>query len=52
MPNKDTDPNRNFKKRHIGNNYVTIVYNESGNPYKINTIKVSISIILTHSLRD
>lgn len=41
MPNKETDPNCNNKKLHIGNNYVTIVYNESGEEYNINTIKVS-----------
>lgn len=41
MPNKDSDPNCNNKKRHIGNNNVTIVYNESGEEYNINTIKVS-----------
>ncbi|XP_050694251.1 tuberin-like isoform X2 [Eriocheir sinensis] len=39
MPTKESDPNCNSKKRHIGNNYVTIVYNESGQPYSINTIK-------------
>lgn len=39
MPTKESDPNCNGKKRHIGNNYVTIVYNESGHPYNINTIK-------------
>lgn len=39
MPTKESDPNCNGKKRHIGNNYVTIVYNESGQPYNINTIK-------------
>lgn len=40
MPNKESDPNCNNKKRHIGNNNVTIVYNESGEEYNINTIKV------------
>ncbi|KAK3852845.1 hypothetical protein Pcinc_040581 [Petrolisthes cinctipes] len=39
MPTKESDPKCIGKKRHIGNNYVTIVYNESGNPYNINTIK-------------
>lgn len=39
MPTKESDPNCNGKKRHIGNNYVTIVYNESGHPYNITTIK-------------
>lgn len=44
MPNKDSDPNCNDKKRHIGNNNVTIVYNESGEDYNINTIKVGVKI--------
>lgn len=41
MPNKEYDTNCNNKKMHIGNNYVTIVYNESGEEFNINTIKVS-----------
>ena len=41
MPNKESDPNCNAKKLHIGNDYVTIVYNESGEDYKIGTIKAS-----------
>lgn len=41
MPNKESDPNCNNKKLHIGNNNVTIVYNESGEDYNINTIRVS-----------
>ena len=43
MPNKESDPNCNSKKRHIGNDYVTIVYNDSGEDYKIGVMKVSIS---------
>ncbi|KAB7503587.1 Tuberin [Armadillidium nasatum] len=39
MPNKESDPNFNNKKQHIGNDYVTIVYNNSGKPYNLNTIK-------------
>lgn len=39
MPNKDHDPNCNEKKKNIGNDFVLIVYNESGEPYNINTIK-------------
>ncbi|KAF5285874.1 hypothetical protein FQA39_LY04335 [Lamprigera yunnana] len=39
MPNRESDPNCNNKKRHIGNNNVTIVYNESGEDYNINTIR-------------
>ncbi|XP_052788101.1 tuberin-like isoform X2 [Mya arenaria] len=39
MPNKETDPNCNFKKAHIGNDYVTVVYNDSEEEYKIGVIK-------------
>lgn len=43
MPNKELDPHCNEKKKHIGNDFVTIVYNESGEDYNINTIKVRFS---------
>ncbi|XP_063445540.1 tuberin-like isoform X1 [Mytilus trossulus] len=39
MPNKESDPNCNSKKLHIGNDYVTVVYNDSGEDYRIGTIK-------------
>ncbi|XP_063888918.1 tuberin-like isoform X2 [Scylla paramamosain] len=39
MPTKESDPKCNGKKRHIGNNFVTIVFNESGQPYNVDTIK-------------
>ncbi|XP_054271198.1 tuberin isoform X2 [Macrosteles quadrilineatus] len=39
MPTRDNDPNCNAKKLHIGNDHVTIVYNESGEPYNRNTVK-------------
>ncbi|XP_001652850.2 tuberin isoform X1 [Aedes aegypti] len=39
MPNNKQDPNCNEKKKHIGNDFVTIVYNESGVPYNLKTIK-------------
>ncbi|XP_060567265.1 tuberin-like isoform X2 [Ruditapes philippinarum] len=39
MPNKDSDPNCNAKKLHIGNDYVTVVYNDSGEEYKIGVMK-------------
>ncbi|KAK6623829.1 hypothetical protein RUM44_010685 [Polyplax serrata] len=39
MPNKESDPNCNAKKAHIGNDFVTIVYNESGEDYNIQTVK-------------
>lgn len=40
MPSKESDARCTNKKLHIGNNYVTIVYNESGEPYSLGTIKV------------
>ena len=43
MPNKESDPNCNSKKRHIGNDYVTIVYNDSGEDYKIGVMKVGLT---------
>lgn len=42
MPTLDTDPNCNNKKKNIGNDFVTIVYNESGCDYNIRTVKVNI----------
>ncbi|XP_068103396.1 tuberin [Hyperolius riggenbachi] len=39
MPNVAIDPARCNKKRHVGNNFVNIVYNDSGEPYKLGTIK-------------
>lgn len=40
MPNKESDPNCTAKKLHIGNDFVSIVYNESGQKYHLGTIKV------------
>ena len=39
MPNHQTDPQFNKKKRHIGNDYVAIVYNDSGENYSMGTVK-------------
>ncbi|KAL1488930.1 hypothetical protein ABEB36_014716 [Hypothenemus hampei] len=39
MPNQDSDPNSVNKKKHIGNDFVNIVYNESGEEFDIKTIK-------------
>lgn len=39
MPNHENDPKANKKKRHIGNDYVAIVYNNSGGRYKLGTVK-------------
>ncbi|XP_040576588.1 tuberin [Lepeophtheirus salmonis] len=53
MPNHDNDPQANKKKRHIGNNYVAIVYNDSRNhseSYKMGTVRgkfISACIVIT-----
>ncbi|KAM9304880.1 tuberin [Gastrophryne carolinensis] len=39
MPNVEIDPARCNKKRHVGNNFVNIVYNDSGEFYKLGTLK-------------
>eukprot|EP00794_Sanderia_malayensis_P008867 gene8867-9816_t len=39
MPNRLSDPACHLKKLHIGNNFVTIVYNDSKKSYKFGTIK-------------
>ncbi|KAI1709848.1 tuberin domain-containing protein [Ditylenchus destructor] len=38
MPNSEDDPKCNAKKSLIGNNFVSIVFNESGVPYKLGTV--------------
>ena len=40
MPVKPNDPDCNEKKRHIGNDHVCIVYNDSGEKFNLATIKV------------
>ena len=40
MPNKESDPNCNDKKRHIGNDFVTITYNDSAEDYSMGTLSV------------
>ncbi len=41
MPNHEKDPKGNKKKRHIGNDFVAIVYNNSdnGGHYEMGTVK-------------
>lgn len=45
MPTLTSDLQCSNKKLHIGNDFVTIVYNESGLPYKFGTIKVSMAVL-------
>ena len=45
MPTHTTNPSCSNKKLHIGNDFVTIVYNNSDKKYEFGTIKVhSISV--------
>ncbi|KAH9363169.1 hypothetical protein HPB48_011863 [Haemaphysalis longicornis] len=41
MPNGSSDRQRDNKKRHIGNDFVLIVYNDSGEPYDMATFRVT-----------
>ena len=41
MPTLQSNPNCSNKKLHIGNDFVTIVYNDSNQKYVFGTIKVS-----------
>ena len=40
MPTRESDPGCNSKKLHIGNDFVTIVYNDSQQTVKFGRIKV------------
>lgn len=41
MPARESDPQCNNKNRHIGNDHVCIVYNDSNERFSMSTIKVS-----------
>lgn len=41
MPTRGNDPHCNNKNRHIGNDHVCLVYNDSGQSFQLSTIKVS-----------
>ena len=43
MPTLTSDPQCSNKKLHIGNDCVSIVYNDSGKPYQFGTIKAGLS---------
>lgn len=45
MPNHDKDIYFESKKRHIGNNYVNIFFDESGSPFNFNIIKSQFNFI-------
>ncbi|CAG8567712.1 8513_t:CDS:1 [Dentiscutata erythropus] len=52
----ERDPQCSLKKRHIGNDYVTIVYNDSGHEYAFDTLPSHFNyiniVISPHSLRN
>lgn len=54
MPSSEHDPQCNNKKRHIGNDYVRVVWNDSGLPYRFDTLSTQFQfvniIIEPHSL--
>jgi len=45
MPTSDHDPQCNNKKRHIGNDYVRIVWNDSGLPYRFDTLTTQFQFV-------
>lgn len=45
MPFNPDDPQCNNKKRHIGNDYVRIVWNDSGNPYRFDTLATQFQFV-------
>ncbi|THU93837.1 hypothetical protein K435DRAFT_840089 [Dendrothele bispora CBS 962.96] len=54
MPSHPHDEHSTFKKRHIGNDFVKIVWNDSGMPYRFDTLTTqfqSVNIVIEpHSL--
>ncbi|KAF8712008.1 hypothetical protein AX14_013165 [Amanita brunnescens Koide BX004] len=45
MPTSAHDPQSNNKKRHIGNDYVRIVWNDSGLPYRFDTLSTQFQFV-------
>lgn len=45
MPNHEHDPHFNYKKRHIGNDLVRIVWNDSGRPYRFDTLSTQFQFV-------
>lgn len=44
-PSAEIDPNCINKKRHIGNDYVRIVWNDSGKPYRFDTLSTQFQFV-------
>lgn len=45
MPNHEHDERCNFKKRHIGNDLVRIIWNDSGLPYRFDTLTTEFQFV-------
>ncbi|TFK19370.1 tuberin [Coprinopsis marcescibilis] len=45
MPSHPHDPMLNYKKRHIGNDFVRIIWNDSGLPYAFDTLKTAFQFV-------
>ena len=55
MPNSEHDPQFTLKKRHIGNDFVNIVFNNSGLPWKFGTVPSQfnfVSILISPEARS
>lgn len=52
MPTKDADKKCCDKKRHLGNDFVSIIYNDSGEDFKLGTIKVRRKTMIGQRLSD
>jgi hypothetical protein len=45
MPSHAGDPNSNNKKKHIGNDFVRIIWNDSGHPYRFDTLATQFQFV-------
>ena len=45
MPNHAHDPHFDYKKRHIGNDLVRIIWNDSGMPYRFDTLTTQFQFV-------
>ncbi len=45
MPNPDYDTGRTLKKKHIGNDWVRIIWNDSGIPYRFDMISTAFQLV-------
>jgi len=45
MPNIPQDTNRMYKKRHVGNDWVRIIWNDSGGPYRFDTLSTEFQLV-------